>query len=113
MNAHEQGETLLDQVVRLQDLLVSFATGGGASNSDYEQLRSQLIHNTAVRDKLPALVRQCRDLSQFWAIIKQAHDTYKVRRTFLWEAFGPLIDELEFVGRSSATIHGQLSRHHP
>jgi hypothetical protein len=100
----DEDETLLGQVLRLENLLVAFATGGQRDDFLYEELRRSLVHNDAVRDKLPPFVRQCRNLSQFWAAITKHHGTYKARREFLWASFGPLTDELEFLGRSNATV---------
>jgi hypothetical protein len=104
MTFTDQKVSLLDEVLRLESLLIAFATGGGREDAEYGQLRGNLVHNAAVRDKLPTFVRQCRNLSQFWAMLTKQYGTYKERREFLWTSFAPLIDELEFLGRSGATI---------
>jgi hypothetical protein len=37
-------------------------------------------------------------------MLTKEHGTYKERREFLWASFRPVIDGLEFLGRSGATI---------
>jgi len=101
-NAHN--ESLLEQVVTLQDGLLSLATGGSFGDDEYRDLRRQLIDHPAISELLPAFIRRCRDLGQFWQFIKHEYATYKERREFLWESFRPLVDELEALDRSPAAI---------
>lgn len=94
-------EELLEKVETLQNLLVSYATGGTASDSDYKRLRSELLAESMIRDQLPRFVRTCRDLHQFWQFIKREFSTYAERRMYLWGEFGPIIDMLGLEGRAS------------
>jgi hypothetical protein len=99
--AHDEDESLLEEVLHLEALLISYATGGAAKDAEYQALRQSLVHNIT-RDKLPDFVRRCRDLSQFWAVIRDKYPTYKERREFIRESFRPLLDELELADRSGA-----------
>lgn len=87
-------DTLLEAVESMQNLLVSYATGGAKQESQFKGLRETLIESR-VSDKLPRFVRACRDLSQFWAFIKKQSDSWQGRREFLWEAFRPALEYLE------------------
>lgn len=88
-------EELLEKVETLQNLLVSFATGGQANLEDYRLLRRELMDEPTIRDQLPRFVRTCRDLHQFWQFIKREYSTYQERRAYLWGQFNPIIDMLE------------------
>lgn len=95
-------QTLMDKVVRLQDGLVSFSTGGGFDGNDatYRRLRREMLDNADVKDKLPDFVRRYRDLDQFWQFIKFKYGTYSERRHFIWDSFRPAIEYLEAQDRS-------------
>lgn len=95
-------ETILEKVERMQDGLVLHATDGVFDGDDpeYKKLRSELLERADVREKLPKLVRRCRDLRQFWQFIKFECGTYAGRREFLWDSFRPAIEYLESVDRA-------------
>ena len=85
---HEQAETL-------QNMLLSQATGGSEDNAEYRQLRQIFISNPDLESRLPSFVRTCRSLDQFWQFIKPQYAHYAERRSYIWEAFQPLLDYLE------------------
>lgn len=87
--------TRLDKVRQLQDIFIDRATGGGPSDPEYRKLRLELLRDSAIRDRLPQFVRNCDELSKFWAFIKAEFRTYEERRMFIWEEFGALIASLE------------------
>ena len=93
---------VLDKVIRLQDSLVSFSTGGAFVGEDaaYQRLRRELTERADIRIKIPDFVRRYRDLGQFWQFIKHEYARYKERREYLWEAFRPLNEHLETLDRS-------------
>ena len=95
-------ETILEKVERMQDALISFATGDAFDGNDpeYKKLRSELLGRADIREKLPKLVRRFRDLGQFWQFIKFEYATYAERRQFLWDSFRPAIEYLEFAERA-------------
>jgi len=94
--------TLLDKVIRLQDGLVSQATGGGFDGGDdtYKRLRTEVLQRIELRELLPDFVRRNRDLNQFWQFIKFHLPSYAERRNYLWDQFRPMIEYLEANDRS-------------
>jgi hypothetical protein len=60
----------LEQVRSLENILVAACEGPTSYNGLYQQLRSELMSDTALRPLLPQFVRTCRDLSHFWGYIK-------------------------------------------
>lgn len=95
-------ETILEKVERMQEGLVSYATGDPFNGADpaYKKLWSELRKQADVWGKLPEFVRQCRDLGQFWQFIKDEYGTYAERRKFLRDSFLPAIEHLESVDRT-------------
>lgn len=94
-------EELSEKVEIFLNLLISYSTGGQATDVEYRQLRSELLAEPTIRDQLPRFVRTCRDLSQFWQFIQPKFPTYKQRRTYLWGEFNPIIDKLESQTRAA------------
>lgn len=88
-------ESPLDLANMLQNGLVGRAEGGSFDNLEYIDLRHHFMNHADFSTKLPAFVRQCRNISQFWSFIKGKFKTYHERRTFIWEEFRPLLDYLE------------------
>jgi Abortive infection C-terminus len=86
---------LLEQAEALQNLLVAHATGGWQDHAEYVRLRQVLLAQPAVESYVPQFVRTCRNLSQFWELIKYKFGHYHERRTFIWEEFRPLLELLE------------------
>lgn len=91
MNSKE----LFEKVESLQNLLISRATGGEAYDAQYNNLRSVLINNPLLSDKLPRFVRTCFGLNQFWNFIKNKFGTYRERREYLWDEFKPVLELIE------------------
>ena len=103
----------VEEIERLQNLLVSVATGGSDVQEEYGELRASLISNPGVNHRLlPRFVRTCRDVSQFWGFILPQFSTYKERRQFIWEHFRPLLESLEnqVDGLANADISDGLER---
>jgi hypothetical protein len=92
MNACKE---LSEKVETLQNLLISYSTGGQVTDAEYKQLRTELLADPTIRDQLPRFVRTCRDLRQFWQFIQPKFRTYRERRTYLWGEFTPILDSLE------------------
>lgn len=87
--------TLLGKIERLQEMLLSAATGQGMDADEYKSLRQELLKEVTIAGKLPSLVKSCRDKDQFWAFIKKISTHWQPRREFLWKEFNPLIELLE------------------
>jgi len=83
---------LFEKVESLQNLLISRATGGDAHEAQYKMLRSELINDSVLKDKLPRFVRTCFDLNQFWNFIRHEFNSYRERREFLWNEFKPILE---------------------
>jgi uncharacterized protein YfkK (UPF0435 family) len=78
-----------------QNMLINQATGGGADDAEYQQLRQYFLDIPALKSVIPSWVRVNRDLTQFWQFIKYKFPTYAERRTFIWSEFTPLFELLE------------------
>lgn len=90
--------SLLADAEALQSLLIAVATGQSGDtdpDADYKRLRSKLRSEPIAAGNLPAFVRTCRDLNQFWAFIKAKFGTYAERRKFLYEELSPLLSAIE------------------
>lgn len=85
-----------EKVSYLCNLLTDQATGQQASNPEFEQLRYELLSNNDIGQYLPVWLKTNRNLNSFWGFIKPKFETYAERRTFLSEAFAPLLNHLEF-----------------
>lgn len=86
---------LLDKIEAIQNMLVAYATGGQASDTEYKEIRSELMANSAVKDEIPSFLKNCRNLSQFWGFIKKKFSTYQERRDFIGEGFSTVLAKLE------------------
>ncbi|MCK4998899.1 MAG: abortive infection family protein [Anaerohalosphaera sp.] len=85
----------LTQIESLKNMLVATATGGTASKTEYKQIRSELISNNSLSDKLPDFINTCRSLDEFWGFIQPKISTYRERREFLRLEFHPILLFLE------------------
>ena len=86
---------LLDRVERLKTVMLARATGEGASESEYRELRAELIANPSIKDRLPPCVRKYRTLAEFWGFIQPEFRAYAQRRAYLVEEFDPVLRWLE------------------
>ena len=99
---------LLHDLERLQNLLVSHATGLNEDEAEYSRLRRLMLSDALLDPHLPTFLRTCRNLAQFWQFIKTKFATYAERRTFIWSAFRPLLEILE--RRSPAPSDGGVTQ---
>lgn len=88
-------QEILKKVIALQDGLIAYATGKGFKDEEYRDLRHELLANVGLKGMLPSFIRETRDLSQFWPLIKEQSGTYAGRRKFIWDHFRPLIGHFE------------------
>jgi hypothetical protein len=95
-------ESPLDKAIRFQNGIIAHATDGSFDGGDpaYKDLRSYFAARGDTREKLPAFVRRCSDLAQFWSFIKYEYRHYGERRAFIWDEFRPLVEYLEAYDRS-------------
>lgn len=94
--SNELPERLYDRVQLLQNLLINVATGGVGSDHDFNVVRTELLSDGRLRDLAPSFLNSCRSTSQFWSFIQPKIPDYKGRRKYIYEAFGPVLTELEF-----------------
>ena len=90
-----------ERVGYLASLLSAHATGKPADDSEYQQLRRQLLSDSNLPGGLPSWLKLHRSLDSFWSFIQPKFSTYAERRTFISEQFTPLLDALEFGATSN------------
>jgi len=90
----------LEQARSLENILVAACEGATSYNGLYQQLRAELMSDTALRPLLPEFVRTCRDLSHFWGYIKSVSPKWAPRRQHVRDALTPLFDHLEGANRA-------------
>jgi hypothetical protein len=73
---HEDEQTLLEKVEKLQASLVGYATqdGSGLEIADFMRLREEFINDGRVKGKIPDIIRRYRDRGRFWQFIKHKFD---------------------------------------
>jgi len=84
-------QNISEKIEALRNVLISYATGGHVREQEYKQLRSKLLADPSLSEKLPRFVRTCSDLKQFWTFIKPQSSTYQGRRDYLINQFEPLL----------------------
>ena len=88
-------ESLLERVERLKADLIARATGELSDDDEYRRLRIDLLSEPLVAAQLPAFVRRCRNLEEFWGFIKPKFGTYADRREYLRQEFDEVLTSLE------------------
>lgn len=88
---------LQGMIETLKSSLMDRAVGGTGTltTAEYAHIRRALLEHPRVKDRLPAFIKKCRTIDEFWSYIKGAYGSYAERRAFLAEHFNPLLDDLE------------------
>jgi len=89
---------------RLKNLMTSAATDLAISEShdaEYTQLRKSLLSNAKTKALLPKSVLTCTTLKEFKREMQSISGTYQGRRTYIREAFSPLL--VSFFSEGSMT----------
>ncbi len=86
---------LLERLEILQNILLSRATGGTPDADEYTAIRKELVSDQTIKPFLPRIVLTCRDLPEFWGMIKMKFPTYDERRNYIRHEFSPLLTKLE------------------
>ena len=84
-----------DDVLAVQDYLVSVATGSDRIDAQYHEMRNPVISNSPLYSRLPAVVKRCKTVGAFWSHVTHGRGTYQERREYIWAEFRPLLDFLE------------------
>jgi hypothetical protein len=79
----------------LQNMIVDIATGGSGDDKDYRAIRSELMSDNDVKDRLPDFVKSNRTTGQFWQFIKFKFSTYAERRNYIWGEFENVLGYIE------------------
>jgi len=100
------------KALALQNLLISHVTGCREDEAEYARLRQMLLANYSLESLMPQFLRTCRNLTQFWQLIKYQFSTYAERRIFIWGEFNPLLEALErgAVAPSDETVTQTLKK---
>lgn len=88
-------ESKLIEVETLKNILISQATNGNASDTEYKKLRERLINEPNLKDLIPRFIFTCRSLNEYWGFIKAKSPTYQGRRDFLRDEFEAILTMLE------------------
>lgn len=105
--------TRLEQVQKLKEILVLYATGDRTDTRDeYKNLRRSALADPFLKSHLPKFIRDCSDLGEFWAFIQPMFPSYRARRDYLRGQFLPLLQELEdrTLNPGSPTVTAALSK---
>lgn len=99
----------LESAERLKLLLTNHATGAGADDLEFKNLRAAVL--SGQHGKLaPAFLRTCRSLSDFWSFIKPKFAKYQERREYLRNEFDRLLTALEGTASPIDARAGELTR---
>lgn len=96
----------VESVEKIQEILIRRATGIEAEpfdEDDYKQMRKCFLTNKDMGDCVPSFIRDCRDLSSFWAFIQPKFPTYKERRSFIYAEFSKLFDIIEDINTAQVS----------
>jgi hypothetical protein len=101
-------QELFDKVLRFQDELIEYFTGGkNLDESYFRAMRKSLLEDARYGDLAPSWLRRTRDLGALWSFAKSVDGSWEPRRQFLREQFEPLLDFLERDGNEpSARMPG-------
>jgi len=85
--------TPVERATVLRDLLITRATSLIPDDGTYGRLRGEFMR-AATLALLPDFVRDCRDLPEFWSVIRFRSRSYDGRRELIGAAFAPLLEYL-------------------
>lgn len=90
-------EEIIKDVTKLKDILIASATGnsGVSDNEEYINLRTLLMNNKSISFYLPDIVKNNRNLTEFWDQIKGKYSKYIERRAYIKDSFSPIFEKLE------------------
>ena len=111
-------EATITKVEHLRSLLSAQATSDvyEYEPEDYSNIRRELLADPRLKQYVPAFIRKCRNLSDFWQFIKLEVAYYPeyaldaLRRQFIRDQFDPLLSALEdeLLGSPSDKAHSAV-----
>ncbi len=84
-----------ERAIRLQNIILSRATGGSEYDKEYQELRNYFKQDRSLWELIPHFVRTNFDLQQFWTFIKHKFSTYHERRAYIYDHFQQILTHLE------------------
>jgi hypothetical protein len=106
----ENQENDLSKLETLQNLLIEVAgTGLRERTDEYQTLRKWLMENPAFQHLVPGMVKDNRDLDQFWVYIKGRNISPFERKESIWKDFSPLFNALEVSGKPGSGIDQKIA----
>ena len=90
-----RNEELIILIESLRNTLTSHSTGGAGDSLVYAKGRQALLDDPSLSTITPRWLKSCRNLSDFWGMIKQKFGRYQERRDWLRTEFEPIFDLLE------------------
>jgi hypothetical protein len=91
----EDADDPVERVLRYQDDLIGFFTGGSMDGGAYPSMRQDLMNNPIYAGKAPTFLRRIRDTGALWSFAKSVDPSWEPRRQYLRLQFEPLLDYLE------------------
>lgn len=96
-------DDLISKVESFKVMLLSRATGVIVDETEFKDLRRELMASPRVAKFLPLLVQAYRSHEEFWIFIKSKFsgtDSYQKRREYIHNEFDPLLTMLETESRT-------------
>lgn len=94
-DSESSSASLLQSIARLRDVLVERATGPKTDSAEFLRLRLELLRASSLRSVLPSYLRDCRNLDEFFQLVRGGRPTYAERRAFIWQSLRPAFEVLE------------------
>jgi len=93
-NNHE----LIAKIDRIRKILEDGLTGQGYADEEFRTLRSEVISDARVKNRLPKFLLGLREAKHLYHQVKESHPTYAARRQWLTSEFTPVLSYLETAG---------------
>ena len=84
-----------ERAKKLQNIIISRATGGREYDEEYIKLRNYFEQDISLWELMPSFVRINSDLQQFWMFIKNEFPSYHERRTYINDGFQDIFVRLD------------------
>lgn len=89
--------TLFEDVLRLRQILITRATGGGVDDNEFQRLRARVLSDLRTQGLTPSWLKSCFTIADFWTFIKSEFGSYAARTEFIRKNFSALLEKTENV----------------